>query len=64
MHPARVERLEAQTASPRAALRAVLWQGLALDPDSAARSMVWVGFLAVGVGDETLLEVLPGASPA
>lgn len=50
----RVETLEAQAATPRAALHAVLAQGMALDEDAATESVVWVGFLAAAVGDEEL----------
>jgi AcrR family transcriptional regulator len=51
---ARVEALEAGAASPRAALRAVLAQGLALNEETATESVVWVGFLAAAVGDDEL----------
>jgi len=51
---ARVEALEASAATPRAALRAVLQQGLSLDEETTAESIVWVGFLAAAVGDEEL----------
>jgi TetR/AcrR family transcriptional repressor of bet genes len=51
---ARVEALEAAATSPRAALRAVLAQGLALDEETATESVVWVGFLAAAVGDDEL----------
>lgn len=54
---ARVEALEAAAGSPRAALRAVLHQGLAHDPQTAAESTVWLGFLAAAVADEELAEV-------
>jgi TetR/AcrR family transcriptional repressor of bet genes len=54
---ARVEALEAEAANPRAALRAVLGQGLALDAETATESRVWLGFLAAGVGDEELAAV-------
>jgi AcrR family transcriptional regulator len=50
----RVERLEARAETPRAALHAVLAQGMALDPETATESVVWVGFLAASVGDEEL----------
>lgn len=50
----RVERLEAAAATPRAALHAVLAQGMALDEETATESIVWVGFLAATVGDEEL----------
>jgi TetR/AcrR family transcriptional repressor of bet genes len=50
----RVEALEAGATSPRAALRSVLAQGLALDEETAAESIVWVGFLASAVGDGEL----------
>jgi hypothetical protein len=51
---ARVEALEADAATPRAALRDVLLQGLSLNEDSTNESIVWVGFLAAAVGDEQL----------
>jgi TetR/AcrR family transcriptional repressor of bet genes len=54
---ARVEDLEARADSPRAALRAVLWQGLALDEELRSESIVWLGFLAAAVGDEELLAL-------
>lgn len=50
----RVETLEVQATTPRAALHAVLAQGMALDEDAATESVVWVGFLAAAVGDEEL----------
>lgn len=50
----RVEALEAGAPTPQAALRAVLAQGLALDDETTAESIVWVGFLAASVGDEEL----------
>jgi AcrR family transcriptional regulator len=54
---ARVEALEAAADSPRAALRAVLHQGLALDPQTTAESTVWLGFLAAAVADEDLVAM-------
>ena len=51
---ARVETLEATAATPRAALRAVLQQGLSLDDETTTESIVWVGFLAAAVGDDEL----------
>jgi TetR/AcrR family transcriptional regulator, transcriptional repressor of bet genes len=54
---ARVERLESGAATPREALRAVLTQGLALDAETAAESVVWTGFLAAAVADDDLLAV-------
>jgi AcrR family transcriptional regulator len=53
----RVERLEAEAATPRAALRAILAQGMALDEDSAQEALVWTGFLAASVGDEELIAL-------
>jgi AcrR family transcriptional regulator len=53
----RVETLEAEAADARTALRAVLVQGLALDDETAAESIVWVGFLAAAVGDERLMSL-------
>jgi AcrR family transcriptional regulator len=53
----RVERLEARAATPREALRAVLSQGLALDEETAAESVVWTGFLAAAVADEDLVTL-------
>lgn len=50
----RVEALEAEASSPRAALHAVLAQAMALDEETAAESIVWVGFLAAAVGDDEL----------
>jgi TetR/AcrR family transcriptional regulator, transcriptional repressor of bet genes len=52
---ARVERLEERAATPREALRAVLSQGLALDAETAAESVVWTGFLAAAVTDDELV---------
>ncbi len=54
---ARVEALEAEAATPRAALRAVLLQGMAPDAESTTESRVWLGFLAASVGDEELAAV-------
>ncbi|MEV6598620.1 TetR/AcrR family transcriptional regulator [Actinoplanes sp. NPDC051346] len=54
---ARVEAIEAEAATPRAALRAVLHQGLATDDEAIAESTVWMGFLAAAVGDEELLAL-------
>jgi TetR/AcrR family transcriptional regulator, transcriptional repressor of bet genes len=51
---ARVEALEAAADSPRAALHAVLRQVLALDADTTAEIVVWLGFLAAAVGDQEL----------
>ncbi|MEU4421930.1 TetR/AcrR family transcriptional regulator [Actinoplanes sp. NPDC024001] len=51
----RVERLEAEAPSPRAALRAVLRQGLATDPQTRQEAVVWMGFLAAAVSDEDLI---------
>lgn len=53
----RVERLEASAATPRAALRAVLHQGLATDEETIAESTVWIGFLAAAVGDQDLVAL-------
>jgi TetR/AcrR family transcriptional regulator, transcriptional repressor of bet genes len=53
----RVERLEAEAATPRAALRAILAQGMALNEDSAQEALVWMGFLAASVGDEELIAL-------
>jgi len=53
----RVEALEAGAGSPRAALRAVLRQGLATDPETISESIVWMGFLAAAVSDEELIEI-------
>ncbi|MGI5238188.1 TetR family transcriptional regulator C-terminal domain-containing protein [Dactylosporangium sp. CA-139066] len=52
---ARVEALEAVAGSPRAALRDVLHQGLALDAQRAAESRVWLGFLAAAFTDDDLI---------
>lgn len=54
---ARVERLEAAASTPREALRAVLSQGLALDAETAAESVVWTGFLAAAVADDDLVAL-------
>ena len=53
----RVERLEAEAGTPRAALRAILAQGMALNEDSAQEALVWMGFLAASVGDEELIAL-------
>ncbi len=53
----RVEALEAAAGSPRAALRAVLRQGMATDPETAKESIVWMGFLAAAVADDELLAM-------
>ncbi|MBP2330126.1 AcrR family transcriptional regulator [Kibdelosporangium banguiense] len=50
----RVETLETESASPQTALRAVLAQALALDAETTAEAIVWVGFLASAVGDDEL----------
>src|SRR5207245_10054166 len=42
---------------PRAALRAVLRQGLSLNAESTTESRVWVGFLAAAIGDPELTAV-------
>ncbi|MDQ7906814.1 TetR family transcriptional regulator C-terminal domain-containing protein [Phytohabitans sp. ZYX-F-186] len=52
---ARVEALEASSATPREALRAVLRQGLSLDDELRTESTVWVGFLAAAVADDELI---------
>jgi TetR/AcrR family transcriptional regulator, transcriptional repressor of bet genes len=51
----RVEALEAAAASPRVALRAVLRQSLATDPETINESVVWMGFLAAAVADGELI---------
>src|SRR5689334_12816410 len=53
----RVEALEAAAGSPRAALRAVLQQGLALDEETINGSVVWIGFLAAAFADDELIEI-------
>lgn len=53
----RVERLEAEAETPKAALRAILAQGMALTEDSTQEALVWMGFLAASVGDEELIEL-------
>ncbi|MFC3491451.1 TetR/AcrR family transcriptional regulator [Glycomyces rhizosphaerae] len=53
----RVERLEAEAETPKAALRAILAQGMALTEDSTQEALVWMGFLAASVGDEDLIEL-------
>ncbi|WP_433792121.1 TetR/AcrR family transcriptional regulator [Actinoplanes sp. CA-252034] len=52
---ARVEALEAEAGSPRAALRAVLHQGMALDEQTRQEAIVWMGFLAAAVTDDELI---------
>ncbi|PWK50706.1 TetR/AcrR family transcriptional regulator [Actinoplanes xinjiangensis] len=52
---ARVEALEAEAGSPRAALRAVLLQGMALDEQTRQEAIVWMGFLAAAVTDDELI---------
>jgi AcrR family transcriptional regulator len=52
---ARVEALEAAADSPRAALRAVLRQGMALDEQTRQEAIVWMGFLAAAVADDELI---------
>ena len=54
---ARVEALEATAATPRAALRAVLRQGLSLDEETTMESTVWTGFLAAAVADPELIAL-------
>ncbi|XVU24733.1 TetR/AcrR family transcriptional regulator [Actinoplanes sp. CA-054009] len=54
---ARVEGLERDAASPRAALREVLRQGLALDAETRHESVVWMGFLAAAIADDELVEM-------
>ena len=51
----RVEAVEAAATSPRAALRAVLGQGMATDPETTNWSIVWLGFLAAAVADAELI---------
>ncbi len=53
----RVEALEAAATSPRAALRAVLRQGMATDPETINGSIVWMGFLAAAVADAELIGI-------
>jgi len=53
----RVEALEAAAGSPRAALRAVLRQGLAIDEETINGSVVWIGFLAAAFADDDLIEI-------
>jgi AcrR family transcriptional regulator len=53
----RVEALEAAAGSPRAALRAVLRQGLAIDEEAVNGSVVWIGFLAAAFADDELIEI-------
>ena len=53
----RVEALEKASESPRAALRAVLAQGLANTEAGTVESVVWIGFLAATVGEPQLLEL-------
>jgi AcrR family transcriptional regulator len=51
----RVESLEATAATPRAALRAILLQGLSTDEQTRQESVVWMGFLAAAVSDDELI---------
>jgi AcrR family transcriptional regulator len=53
---ARVEALEAEAPTPRAALRAILHQGMALDEQTRQEAIVWMGFLAAAVADDRLIE--------
>ena len=53
----RVEALEREAPTPRAALRAVLAQGLANTAAGTLESVVWIGFLAATVGDDELLAL-------
>jgi AcrR family transcriptional regulator len=53
---ARVEALEAEAVTPRAALRAILHQGMALDEQTRQEALVWMGFLAAAVADDQLIE--------
>ncbi|MFI9382445.1 TetR/AcrR family transcriptional regulator [Kutzneria sp. NPDC052558] len=53
----RVEELERAAPSPRAALRAVLAQGLSTTAAGTLESFVWLGFLAAAVGDDELLAL-------
>jgi AcrR family transcriptional regulator len=52
---ARVEALEAEAVSPRAALRAILHQGMAVDEQTRQEAIVWMGFLAAAVADDELI---------
>lgn len=52
---ARVEALEAEAATPRAALRAILRQGMAIDEQTRQEAIVWMGFLAAAVSDDDLI---------
>lgn len=54
---ARVERIEAERASPAEALRAILMQGMAVDDAMAEETRVWAGFLVGALGDEELIAV-------
>jgi len=56
----RVEALEATAGSPRAALRAVLRQGLAVDQETINGSVVWIGFLAAAFADDELIAIHRG----
>lgn len=55
MTRARVEDIEARAATPRAALRAMLLQGMALDEQTRQEAVVWMGFLAAAVSDDDLI---------
>ncbi|BCJ42875.1 TetR family transcriptional regulator [Actinoplanes ianthinogenes] len=52
---ARVEALEAAAPTSRAALRAILLQGMSTDSQTRQESVVWMGFLAAAVSDESLI---------
>jgi AcrR family transcriptional regulator len=52
---ARVEALEAGAPTPRAALRAVLLQGMSIDDQTRQEAIVWMGFLASAIVDDELI---------
>lgn len=60
----RMEAREAAASDPRAALRSVLAQSLAVDPDGRTHAVVWLGFLAAAVGDEELAAAHRGHNRA
>jgi AcrR family transcriptional regulator len=51
----RVEALEATATTPRAALRAILVQGMSTDEQTRQESVVWMGFLAAAISDDELI---------
>ncbi|GIE83728.1 TetR/AcrR family transcriptional regulator [Actinoplanes regularis] len=52
---ARVEALEAAAPTIRAALRAILLQGMSIDEQNRQEAVVWLGFLASAISDDELI---------